>query len=124
MDAADLQFLDNTFKVVTSFFTLMYIKPLDQKKDFEEVYRVMESKGRFLIWDVALLQRKDEEKDIVAFYLKAILPDREIKTGYGTKWPEQKKDLPHYKKMAENAGFIVSKQSDNECVFFLELKKP
>ena len=102
----------------------MYINAPDQIKVFEEAYRVMESKGRFLIWDVVLPQRKDEEKDIVEFYLKAILPDREIKTGYGTKLQEQKKDLPHQKKMAENAGFIVSKQSKIECVFFLELKKP
>ena len=124
MDATDLQFLDNSFEVVTSFFTLMYIKAPDQEKVFGEVYRVLGTKGRFLVWDVDLPQRMETDKEIVAFYLKAILPDQEIETGYGTKWPKQVKDLSHYKKMAESVGFIVTAQSENERVFFLELQKP
>jgi ubiquinone/menaquinone biosynthesis C-methylase UbiE len=123
MDATDLKFLDKSFEVVTSFFTLMYIKAPEQKKVFDEVYRILESKGRFLVWDVNLPTRMDPEKDIVAFYLKAVLPDREIETGYGAKWPEQRKDLSHYKKMAKNSGFKVAEQSENGRIFFLELTK-
>ena len=51
MDATDLQFLDETFPVVTSFFTLMYIKRPQLKKVFEEVHRVLKPGGEFLIWD-------------------------------------------------------------------------
>jgi ubiquinone/menaquinone biosynthesis C-methylase UbiE len=123
MDATDLQFLDGSFEVATSFFTLMYIKTQDQKKVFDEVYRILESNGRFLIWDVDLPQRTETDKEIVALYLKAILPDREINTGYGTKWPKKRKGLSHYKKMAENSGFKVAEQSENGRIFFLELKK-
>ena len=52
MDAGNMMFLDDAFEVVTSFFTLMYIKGSEHKKIFEEAYRVLESKGRLLIWDV------------------------------------------------------------------------
>jgi len=123
MDATDLQFLDSSFEVVTSFFTLMYIKINDQQKVFEEVYRVLESKGRFLVWDIVLPQRIDDEKDIVAFYLKAILPDREIETGYGTRWPKQRKSLSYYRKIAEDSGFILSEEKVSGQAFFLKLKK-
>jgi ubiquinone/menaquinone biosynthesis C-methylase UbiE len=124
MDAREMLFLDNTFNVVTSFFTLMYIKVSDQKKVFKEVFRVLESDGRFLIWDVEIPQRIDIDKDVVAFYLKAILPDREVETGYGTKWPEKIKDLSHYKEMAKSTGFITAEQKANGRVFFLEFQKP
>jgi len=49
MDAGNRLFLDDTFEVVTSFFTLMYIRGSEQARVFEEVYRVLEPKGRFLI---------------------------------------------------------------------------
>jgi ubiquinone/menaquinone biosynthesis C-methylase UbiE len=101
MDAGDMLFLDAAFDVVTSFFTLMHIESSDHEKIFEEVSRVLGSGGRFLIWDVDLPQRLDEEKDVVALYLNIKLPDKGIETGYGTKWPEQRRGLPYYEKIAE-----------------------
>ncbi len=65
MDARDLQFLDGTFSTVTSFFTLLYIKNrADYEKIFREVFRVLKSGGQFLIWDVIIPQRLDDDKDI------------------------------------------------------------
>lgn len=124
MYAGDMLFLDDTFDVVTSFFTLMYIKGSEHKKVFEEVFRVLVSRGRFLIWDVDLPQCLDEEKGIVAFHLNIKLPDRQIETGYGTKWPEQRQGLPHYREIAERVGFIASDHKENGRVFYLELQKP
>ena len=124
MDAGDMLFLDHTFDVVTSLFTLMYIKGSEHEKIFKEVFRVLASRGRFLIWDVDLPQCLDEEKDIVAFYLNIKLPDREIETGYGTKWPEQRQGLPYYKEIAERVGFTVSVHKESEQVFYVELQKP
>jgi ubiquinone/menaquinone biosynthesis C-methylase UbiE len=124
MDAGDMLFLDDAFEVVTSFFTLMYIRSSEHESIFEEVFRVLASGGRFLIWDVDLPQRLDAEKDVVAFYLNIKLPDREIETGYGTKWPEQRQGLPYYKEKAERVGFISSAHGQNGRVFFLELQKP
>ena len=124
MDASEMLFLDDAFDVVTSFFTLMYIQASDHEKTLEEVFRVLVSGGRFLIWDVDLPGCLDEEKDIVAFYLNIKLPDREIDTGYGTKWPEQRQGLPYYMEIAERVGFITSDHKESRRVFYLELRKP
>ena len=124
MDAGDMLFLDDTFDVVTSFFTLMYIEGSEHEKVFEEVFRVLMSKGRFLIWDADLPQCLDEERDIVAFHLNIKLPDREVETGYGTKWPEQRQGLPYYREIAERVGFIASHHKEDGRIFYLELQKP
>lgn len=124
MDARNLQFLDDAFEVVTSFFTLMYINGCDHKVVFEEVYRVLEPGGRFMIWEVDLPQRLAEGQDVVAFYLTVSLPDREIKTGYGTRWPEQTQGASYYRDLAEHVGFIATAQQENGRMFSLELQKP
>jgi ubiquinone/menaquinone biosynthesis C-methylase UbiE len=124
MDARELLFLDKTFEVATSFFTLMYIKTADHWKVFEEVFRVLEPNGKFLLWDIELPQRSAEEKDIVAFYLQIKLPDRQIETGYGTKWPEQIQNPSYYLEIAEEVGFIPAVQRENGRLFHLELQKP
>jgi SAM-dependent methyltransferase len=124
MDAGDLKFLNGAFEVVTSFFTLMYISSSEHEKVFGEVFRVLGPGGHFLIWDADLPRRLDEEEDIVAFYLDIKLPDRELETGYGAKWPEQRQGLAHYKKLARQVGFTAFTQSQNGRVFHLELQKP
>lgn len=124
MDASQTLFLDSSFEVVTSFFTLMYIQAAEQEKVFQEMLRVLVPGGRFLIWDADLPKHVETEKEVFAFYLTVNLPDREVKTGYGTKWPQQRQDLTYYKSLAERVGFHVSKQEQNKKVFFLELVKP
>jgi ubiquinone/menaquinone biosynthesis C-methylase UbiE len=123
MDARDMLFLDAAFEVVTSFFTLMYITGSDHKKVFKEAFRVLAPGGRFLIWDVELPQRLEQEEDIVAFYLRAKLPDGAVETGYGTKWPEQRQGLSYYQDIAERVGFTVADHEENGQVFHLELQK-
>ncbi len=84
MDARDLQFLDSTFNMVTSFVTLMYTDGPDHEKVFSQVFRVLAPGGRFFIWDAALPLPLDREKDIAGFPLLVRRPDEEISTGYGT----------------------------------------
>jgi ubiquinone/menaquinone biosynthesis C-methylase UbiE len=110
--------------VVTSFFTLMYINGAKHEKVFQEAFRVLESGGRFLIWDVELPPCLDEGKDIVAFFLNIKLPDREVETGYGADWPEQTQGLSYYMELAEKVGFTVSDQKENGRLFYLKLRKP
>jgi SAM-dependent methyltransferase len=125
MDATDLQFLDCTFEVATAFFSLLYIK--DQaanEKVFREVFRVLVPGGRFLIWDAALPTRPDTDKDVVAVMLTVKLPGREIKTGYGTRWPPEEKDAAYYVQLAQRTGFSLVAQRQEDRLFFLELRKP
>ena len=124
MDAGELLFLDNSFQTVTSFFTLMYIKGPHHEKVIKEVFRVLDSGGRFLIWDLEIPQCLDESKEIVAAYLKITLPDKEIQTGFGTKWPDQMQGISYYQEIAERVGFTLANQHTNNQVFHLEFIKP
>jgi ubiquinone/menaquinone biosynthesis C-methylase UbiE len=54
MDAADLRFLPKSFDVCTAFFSLMYIPKSIHQKVFEEVFRVLKDRGRFLIWNARI----------------------------------------------------------------------
>lgn len=124
MDARDLKFLDNSFNTAASFFTLCYINESDHEKVFEEIFRVLVSGGRFLIWDVIFLKRVDEKKDIAIVPLLVKLPNKEINTGYGVHWPEKPHDLSYYTQLAEKAGFKIATQKEKDRWFFLELIKP
>ena len=124
MDAADLQFLDESFNTVTSFYTLMYIKDRDNLRQvFTEVYRVLKEGGRFLIWDGILPQRETMDKDVAVFMLAVKLGEDVVNTGYGTLWPEEGRRPTYYVEMARNAGFEVVLQKEEGRRLFLELRK-
>jgi len=125
MDAADLQFLDECFSTVTSFYTLMYIKDIEtQRQVFTEVYRVLKEDGRFLIWDVILPHRETADKDIAVFMLSIKLGEEElVETGYGMLWPEEGRRPSYYVDLARNAGFDVVLQKEDGRRLFLELRK-
>ena len=125
MDATDLQFLDETFSTVTSFYTLMYIKEAGSRGQvFAEAFRVLTPGGRFLIWDAVLPPRFDEEKDMAVLSLTIKLPDEEVDAGYGVLWPEEGRGLTYYVRLAEDAGFEVDSQREEGKRLFLGLRKP
>jgi ubiquinone/menaquinone biosynthesis C-methylase UbiE len=124
MDATDLQFLDETFNIVTSFYTLMYIREVDAHREvFGEVYRVLTPGGRFLIWDAIFPPRLDEEKDVAVFWLTVKLPEEEVDAKYGMLWPEGGRGVAYYVELAESAGFELVLQREEGQRFFLELRK-
>ena len=125
MDAADLQFLDESFNTVTSFYTLMYIKDLEtQRQVFAEVYRILRGDGRFLIWDVILPHRETEDKDVAVFVLAVKLGEEVVEAGYGMLWPEEGRRSSYYVELARSAGFEVVLQKEEGRRLFLELRKP
>jgi SAM-dependent methyltransferase len=125
MDAADLQFLDESFPTVTSFYTLMYIKGEEAHRQvFREVYRVLAAGGRFLIWDAIFPRRVEEEKDIAVFWLTVRLGEGEVNTGYGALWPKEGRGASYYVALAESAGFGVVSLKEEGQRLFLEVSKP
>jgi ubiquinone/menaquinone biosynthesis C-methylase UbiE len=124
MDARELKFLDNTFPMVTSFFTIMYIDGKDHAKVFEEAYRVLQPGGRFLVWEVSVPPCQDENTEIYVLVLSIKLPNTEIETGYGHRWPGEVRDLGYYRKLAEGAGFEMGEGWEDGRALYLDLLKP
>jgi len=125
MDARDLQFLDGAFGMATAFFSLMYFKSrADHERVFSEVFRVLETGGRFLIWDVSVPGRLAEDRETYVQPLTVIVGDREIETGYGQPWPEEVHDLAFYLDLAAASGFQVLEQKEEGRLLFLDFQKP
>jgi SAM-dependent methyltransferase len=83
MDASDLHFLDATFHTVTAFFSLMYMPPSIHRKVFAEAYRVLQTGGRWLIWDAVVPAASDEpEGKRFTIYLRTKLPAETVEYGY------------------------------------------
>lgn len=106
MDAKELQFLDNTFDTVTSFYTMMYMTRATQDKAISEVYRVLKPGGLFEIWDAQIPKYDGTIKDIFVSNLNINMPGREpICTGYGVLMDEFGQDEAAIKQIAISKGF-------------------
>ncbi len=120
MDVTDLKFLPNTFEICTAFFSLMYIPHNRHLKVFEEIYKVLKNKGRFLIWDAKIPETDKDFSDFVVL-LKVKLPNEEIETGYGSRWQPQ--DLGYFVELAKQTGFQVLNSWNQKRIFYLEMLK-
>ncbi|AZR74869.1 hypothetical protein BBF96_08035 [Anoxybacter fermentans] len=121
MDARNLKFLPESFDICTSFFSLMYIPESDHVKVFKEVYQVLKSNRKFLIWDVEIPE-KQKGYDIFVVQLKIFLPNEEIETGYGVKWDKQQ-NSEYFKKLAKETGFKLINEWHKDKIFYLEMVK-
>jgi len=127
MDARDLQFLDGSFRNVTAFYSLMYVRSnSDQQQVFHEIARVLKPGGRFLCWDVrASTQPEGESREMYLVFLRIqYAAGREVNTGYAQPWPETTRDAEHYTRLAQTAGLQLVSTERQEHLFFLQFEKP
>jgi ubiquinone/menaquinone biosynthesis C-methylase UbiE len=128
MDASDLQFLDRTFHTVTAFFSLMYMPPSIHRKVFAEAYRVLQTGGRWLIWDAVVPTVSDEpEGKRFTIYLRTKLPSETVEYGYSIARYDRILDPSYYAALAKDCGFEVvtlKEQGSPTKTFFLELRRP
>ena len=122
MDANDLAFLPAAFDVITSFFSLMYIKNKHHNMVFEAIHNVLRSNGKFLVWDVRIPPRHGEKRVFVV-PLEIILPNETIETGYGVGWDNKEQDLDYYKNLARRTGFDIKSEWSKDEIFYMELRK-
>ncbi|MBU7004093.1 MAG: class I SAM-dependent methyltransferase [Theionarchaea archaeon] len=122
MDACDLKFLDESFELVTSFFTLMYIHGEKWGTVFREVHRVLKDGGEFWIWDASFHIPRTVKENICMIPLKVVFPDGSIvDTGYGCRIHDQ--DLEDFEELARANGFEIQETSREGDTFFLKLKR-
>jgi ubiquinone/menaquinone biosynthesis C-methylase UbiE len=126
MDAKQLKFLDNSFDTVTAFFSIMYMPNKDHAIIFKEIHRVLREKGEFIIWDPIIPKRKDpffKRKELYAVLLIIQIYNKEILTGYGTRWIGKEQDINYFIELAKNTGFSIVDQKVEGDYFFLKLQK-
>jgi len=124
-DARDLPFLDETFNVSTAFFSMMYIRQLAElQRIFAEAYRVLRPNGRFFLWDAVVERPALMDKDAYITFVRVLVANREIHTGYGQPWPNERRDPAFYVALAEEAGFATITKEGSGRLFFLGFRRP
>jgi ubiquinone/menaquinone biosynthesis C-methylase UbiE len=127
MDASDLKFPDKSFRTVTAFFALMFMKPEIHQRVFFEAYRVLAPGGEWLIWDALIPPRSAEGDNTFLINLHTKLPKETIDYGYSVLRLEVQRDTGYYRSLAEQAGFQVANVEllgRNRKAFFMRLHKP
>jgi ubiquinone/menaquinone biosynthesis C-methylase UbiE len=99
------------------------MKEPDQEKVLREVRRVLAPSGRFLIWDVELPVRPDPNKEVALYRFRFQLPGKEVKTGYGTMFPDKPHDMSYFAALAEKAGLRVESRQQQGRVLTLTLSR-
>ncbi len=123
MDARELKFLDKSFDVIISFFTLMYINIDFHFRVFQEIYRVLKDNGEFMLWDVRIPKYKGGIKDIFIIPLDIEMKDRSISPTYGVSWEGSEQNLSYFIQLGETIGFQTIFKEESGEIYFLKFKK-
>jgi ubiquinone/menaquinone biosynthesis C-methylase UbiE len=127
MDASDLKFPDKSFRTVTAFFSLMFMKSEIHQKVFAEAYRVLAPAGQWLIWDALIPARSAGSDNSFLINLHTRLPKETIDYGYSVLRLDVERDTGYYRTLAEQAGFQVGSLEllgRSRKAFFMRLQKP
>jgi len=122
MDASDLKFMNNSFDIVSAFFSFMYMNLEDLKKVFGEIFRVLKVDGELIIWDLNIPSRDKDAKDFIGIYLDVVIGEKIINTGYGTHWVRER-NLKDYLDLAASTGFKIEDQKTDGNTFLIRCRK-
>ncbi|MCF7929471.1 MAG: class I SAM-dependent methyltransferase [Spirochaetales bacterium] len=123
MDAAQMGFVDNSFDVVTIFFTLLYM-PADVKQAvLKESLRVLKNGGVLEIWDAFVPKYEQGEKDIFVADLEIVLPEETIHTQYGSLMGKEAQTDAHIRDWCTAIGLQVVDSFSNNVLFHLIFQK-
>ena len=119
MDATHLEFNDNSFDHVTSFYTLMFMSTEEQKRAISEATRVLVKGGDLHIWDCDILSAYPEP-----FFMDVAvqLPNEHISTTYCVGKMDAQ-DETSITELCLNAGLVLVSQNRGKYGFYLRFKK-
>lgn len=119
-DGASLCFNNEIFDVVTSWFSLGYMRDWSTKRAvLEAAYRVLKKKGRLSI----MASHIPESSKRLIFWATFTLPDGTLsKTGYGVRGG-QNQTLPRILELVTDAGFNQHQHEDHGDWFKVEARK-
>lgn len=120
MDARSMSFKDNSFNLVTIFYTLLYIKDTDLIKVLKEVYRVLNKNGEIYIWDVNM---KSSNGNFVEAPLLVHSDSFNIKVTYASNNVESVRDAQYYFDALVKVGFSNIEIKENASSVFIVARK-
>lgn len=119
MDATHLQFQDNTFDHVTSFYTLMFMNTEEQKSAVSEATRVLKAGGELHIWDCNIPSAYPEP---FCVDVEVQLSNERISTTYGVGKMDAQDDNG-FVEMCSNSGLVLVAKEYGQCGFYLRFRK-
>jgi len=120
MDAANLQFDNQSFDSITSFFTMMYIPRDFHMQVLDEAYRVLKAGGIIYLWD-AVIPENTENYQVFIIHLNIHLQNENITTGYGVGYRQQ--DCSYYQQLLSDAGFKIEHIESNDKTYKIKAVK-
>ena len=123
MNATDLKFLDDSFEVVTYFYSLMYMDMKTKYDALKESIRVLKKDGLIEIWDTEIPPYDGGDKDIIVVKLKIKLDDEMVETGYGVRSEEKKQSFSDIVKILSDLGLEKISSEQNGQAFHLIFQK-
>jgi len=123
-DARELPFADGSFDAATAFFFLMYVPNRDRSTVLQEAHRILRPGGRLHIWDVAIPAPETHSRRTFVVPVRAVLPDRAVRTLYGVRWEGRSMSSESVLHIAEEAGFAAVAHEMSDACFHIELTRP
>ncbi len=120
MDAAALDFADESFDNVTFFYSLMFMSTETKAKAIAEACRVLKNSGILTIWDTEF---ESAYPDAFTVELDISLPEENVHTEYGILGTDVAQSAESIISMCCECGAKPLEHAENRKSFCIVLKK-